>query len=169
MSIPKYAKLENERRFLVRPTALAGLALADPRLIEDLYLDDTRLRLRRITSDAGQAFKLCKKYESADPTSGPVVNIYLTKAEHTVLAALPGRWIIKRRHGLTEQGCAFGVNVFEGALTGLVLAEVEAESLSALAAIRTPDWAQRDVTAEPFFTGGCLASASAEALRRALG
>ena len=97
MGIPKYAKLENERRFLIKDGP--DLSAAPGRLIEDLYLDDGRLRLRAITEiDGAHQFMLCKKYQSDDPASGPVVNIYLSAAEHAVLARLPGRPLRKRRH-----------------------------------------------------------------------
>jgi hypothetical protein len=123
--IPKYALLENERRFLVlQPPGLAGTR---PRLIEDLYLDDGRLRLRRISHADGAAteYKLCKKYGSADSASGPIVNIYLSAEEHAALAVLPGKPLRKRRHTV-EHG--------------------------------------REVTDDPFFSGGCLATLTAEAL-----
>src|SRR5580692_4953592 len=127
MTIPKYAKLENERRFLV--TAPPNLSGTRVRLIEDSYLDCGRLRLRRITHFDGNPaeFKLCKKYASSDPVSGPIVNIYLTAEEHMALTALPGRPIRKRRHQVPHAGRLFGVDVFEGALAGLILCEAEAD------------------------------------------
>src|SRR5580693_6584865 len=98
MQTPKYALLENERRFLV--TKVPDLTGAHVRLIEDLYLQGGRLRLRKVTHFDGAAneFKLCKKYGSPDPVSGPIVNIYLTAVEHASLADLPGRPLRKRRH-----------------------------------------------------------------------
>src|SRR5579859_5944302 len=150
MNIPKYAKLENERRFWVpEPPDLTG---ARVRRIEDLYLDDSRLRLRAITPLDGAAlqFKFCKKYGSDDPASGPIVNIYLTIEEHRLLSALPGKRLVKRRHTVTHNERLFSVDVFEGALAGLVLCEAEAESAEAIRALVFPPWATRDVTDEPF-------------------
>ena len=167
MEIPKYARLENERRFLARYRPdLSG----DPgRLIEDLYLEAGRLRLRAITHpDGGREFKFCKKYPSDDPASGPIVNIYLTAEEYGALAALPGHRLRKRRHGVAWGGRTFGVDVFEDALAGLVLSEAEAESAEAIRALVVPPWAGREVTADPFFTGAALARIDAEALRRRL-
>jgi len=161
MTIPKYAKLENERRFWVaEPPDLAG---APVRLIEDLYLTDSRLRLRAITAlDGGTPeFKLCKKYGSDDPASGPIVNIYLSAAEHAMLSALPGRALRKRRHSVAHAGRAFSLDVFEGPLTGLVLCEAEADSAEAIRALAFPPWAVREVTEDPFFTGASLARMTA--------
>lgn len=42
----------------------------------------------------------------------------------------------------------------------MVLAEIETETLAALALVPTPAWVLRDVTAEAFFSGGRLASVS---------
>jgi len=166
--IPKYAVLENERRFLVTsPPALDG---ARVRLIRDLYLDGGRLRLRRIDHADGQAseFKLCKKYGSADPASGPIVNIYLTPEEHAVFAALPGRPIVKRRHTLEHGGRGFSLDVFEGPLAGLMLCEAEAATPDAIRALDFPPWAAREVTDDPFFTGGALAGTTAAELKARL-
>jgi len=168
MNIPKYARLENERRFWV--AAPPDLSATPVRLIEDLYLDDSRLRLRAITHAGGAApeFKLCKKYGSDDPASGPIVNIYLTADEHAMLASLPGHALRKRRHTLAHDGRAFSLDVFEGPLAGLVLSEAEAQSARAIGALVFPPWATREVTADPFFTGAELARATAAELKSRL-
>lgn len=164
-AIPKYALLENERRFLVRePPELAGVRA---RLIEDLYLDAGRLRLRRVSHFDGSPpeHKLCKKYGSADPASGPIVNIYLTADEHAALAAaLPGRPLRKRRYTVRHADRAFSVDVFEGALAGLVMCEAEAPTPTAIRALGFPPWAAPEVTGDPFFSGGHLCGVTPDAL-----
>ena len=170
MTLPKYAKLENERRFLVDAARLPDLAGLPFRRIEDRYLIGTRLRLRSMTDSATGAreLKFCKKYPGDDPVSGPITNLYLGEAEHAVLAALPARVISKRRHRLDHDGRPFGVDVFEGELVGLVLCEAEAESREAILALTFPPWAAREVTADPFFTGGNLSTITAGELARRL-
>ena len=168
MDVPKYAKLENERRFLVlNPPDLSG---AFCRLIEDLYVMGSRLRLRAITRPAGAPaeFKFCKKYGSDDPMSGPIVNMYLSADEHALLAALPGRRLRKRRYTVAHGGRNFSVDVFEGPLQGLVQCEAEAESPEAIRAVVFPPWATREVTDDAFFTGANLAGVSAVELRARL-
>ena len=160
---PKYALLENERRFRVDPALapdLAGLAF---RRIEDRYLEGARLRLRAMTDRVTgvRELKLCKKYGGDDPVSAPIVNIYLTEAEYAALAVLPARTIIKRRYRLAHGGRTFGVDVFEGALAGLVLCEAEAESRAAVMALAFPTWVGCEVTDDPFFTGGALSGITA--------
>ncbi|MBA2518715.1 MAG: hypothetical protein H0V24_03535 [Chloroflexia bacterium] len=78
MTLPKYAILEQERRFLLDPDALPPLPGPEGWLIEDLSVRSSRLRLRAMTAFDGSApvFKLCKKYPRDDPRGGPIVNIY---------------------------------------------------------------------------------------------
>jgi len=167
MQIPKYAELENERRFLV--AGGPDLSTAPFRLIEDLYLINSRLRLRAVTHpDGAREFKLCKKYGSPDPASGPITNIYLTAGEHAILSGLPGRPLRKRRYRTEWGGKTFGIDVFEGPLAGLVLCEKEADSAEAIRAVEFPPWASQEVTTDPFFTGGNLAQINAAELKSRL-
>lgn len=125
------------------------------RLIEDRYLPGTNLRLRKVTApETPPIFKLGKKYLGAGLSSRPMTNIYLDAAEHATLAALPAAILVKRRH---DVGNGFAIDVFEGALTGLVLAEVSADDDAALAAVAVPAWCVAEVTDDPTYAGGTLA------------
>lgn len=165
MDDPKYALYEHERRFLVRAGDCPELPRRG-RLIEDLYLDAGSLRLRMVTDETTgeREFKFCKKYPSADPVSGPIVNIYLTELEHEALARLPGAWLRKRRRRVE----GFSVDQFQGPLEGLLLCEAEAASREAVLALAFPAWAREEVTEDPFFTGGNLCRVSAAELRARL-
>ena len=110
-------------------------------------------------------FKLCKKYPRHDPLSGPIVNIYLSAAEYELLAELPGSWLRKRRHHLLDPASPWRVDLFEGALAGLVVSEVEQTDLDALRAMAAPTWAVREITADPFFAGDNLAALDSDALK----
>lgn len=163
VEVPKYARLENERRFLVRHAPdLAGLGY---RLIEDLYLEG-RLRLRRITSSATGAVehKLCKKYGGDDPVSAPITNLYLSAEEYAALAGLPGRAVRKRRYSVDD----VSLDVFEGQLAGLMLCEAEDATRDAAVARVFPGWVDREVTADSRFTGGVLAGLTAADVRTLL-
>ena len=159
MDIPKYAKAEAERRFLVTDMPPDLLRSARCTLIEDLYLDGGRLRLRKTIDPLSgvTGYKLGKKYPSPDPDLRPVVSVYLDDAEYRVLAALPGNTLAKRRYRPDMEDLHIAVDVFEGPLAGLVLAEIEAATADQLRASVAPDWAAREVTADPFFQGGNLA------------
>lgn len=153
MSGPKYSLIERERRFLVDAATMP--ALDRGRLVEDRYLPGTGLRLRRVTAP-GEApvFKLGKKYPGPGLSTRPMTNIYLDAAEYDAFAALPAATLIKRRHDVAG---GFIIDVFEGALAGLVMAEVSAVDDETLAAVEIPTWCGREVTNDAAFAGGTLA------------
>jgi CYTH domain-containing protein len=169
VTIPKYSHIEHERRFLVT-AAQSSLCIGDHSLIRDCYINDTRMRLRSVTpSKAGPpVFKLCKKYGHVSDTAEPIVNIYLTDAEYHALVGLPGKMIEKRRYHRDVAGVRYAIDAFDGALSGLILIEVEAADAATLAALVPPPWASREVTGDPWFRGGHLATVTAEILHRQL-
>ena len=155
VTLSKYAHWVAERRFLVDPKALQALDLGHARRIEDLYIDGGRLRLRAITDLATgeKSFKLAKKYAPDNPLIGPMTNLYLNADEYAVLNVLPGQRLSKRRHKVG----GFTIDVFEGALEGLVTAECEATNRMAAMRFDVPAWCKREVTSEPAYTGWQLA------------
>ncbi|MGL4541220.1 MAG: hypothetical protein ACRCUI_01765 [Polymorphobacter sp.] len=154
MERPKYARFEHERRFLVDSVRCPKLEPATARRIEDLYVEATRLRLRCMTAaDAAPVYKLCRKYGSDDAVSEPITNLYLSAGEYRLLNQLAGHRIAKWRYRTGD----LLVDVFEGALAGLVIAEFEAESREAVMALSPPAWTMREVTDDPAFSGAELA------------
>ena len=157
----KYARIERERRFLLA-TLPAGL---DPgrgyERLSDLYLEGTRLRLREVSAPDGRVVERKLNQKLPDPEGAPerrvITSLYLEAADYALLAGLPGQRLAKRRHRHACDGHTFGIDVFEGPLAGLVLAEVEAASDAELAALPVPPFAHCEVTAERLFTGGALA------------
>lgn len=171
-ALEKYAqRVEYERRFLVEPRPVRGpeprsdwrAQVTGPiRRIEDRYLSGGRLRLRRVTElDSGRVqLKLTKKDASDVPHRHLFATILLEQGEFDALWTLPGHPLSKLRHRVDESGARFGVDVFQGPLSGLVLAEVEADSEETLAAICVPSFALGEVTRDPFFAGGMLCRTS---------
>ena len=153
----KYARREAERRFLLaaEPEGLPAGAV-----ITDRYLDGTWLRIRHVVGpDGSVAMKLGQKLRTdpGDPSTVWLTNIYLSAVEYGLLAVLPGGEVRKvRRHWETPAG-RFSVDVFEGALAGLVLAEVECGDAGDLAGVAPPPGAVADVTYDDRFSGGRLA------------
>jgi CYTH domain-containing protein len=161
----KYTKFERERRFLVARAALPPLGEAFAR-IEDLYLTGTRVRLRRMTEqpEGRVLHKLTQKLEGEDPRLRRITTLYLGAAEYDRFDALPGARLAKRRHRAASGGLDWGVDVFEGALAGLVLAEREFASEAELLAAAVPAFAACEVTDDVAFSGGALAHARPEAV-----
>ena len=155
----KYPRIEYERRFLVSPRARwESFVESYSKTFEDNYLRNTRLRIRLLTdSDTGRRLvKLTKKIESASPYLTTISRILLSPGEHELLEGLEGDRLRKVRYYHHHLGRVFSVDVFEGELEGLVLCEAEAEDLAGLMLITPPAYAEREVTEDPFFTGGNL-------------
>jgi CYTH domain-containing protein len=172
MKVPKYARVEYERRFLVDPS-FDWQRTAKPfsKLFEDRYLDCGRLRVRRLEdSDTGLvAFKLTKKFESDSMFAQPVASVWLSVAECEALRSLPGRDLSKRRYYDECGGLVFSIDVFQGKLEGLVLCETESESMDELRAARFPEYARWEVTEDRFFTGGSLCRTEWSEVESAIG
>jgi CYTH domain-containing protein len=148
----KYSSIERERRWLCRGVP-PGLAEHGSR-IDDLYFEGTRMRLRamRALDGSAVAYKLTKKVDiSADRRR--ITTIYLSEAEHALMGGLPGARVSKLR----RRAGGVSIDVFEGPLAGLVLAEVEFASDEAMAAFPHPDFVEREVTADDRYTGARLA------------
>jgi len=156
----KYARIERERRFLVQQ--LPDDLSADYQHILDRYIPGTRLRLRRIESPAGEtlALKLTQKYLAAEQAAPHTIitNLYLNAAEYALLNVLDGLPLAKRRYTHPYSGYRYAIDVFEGQLLGLILCEIEADSDEGLTAAPIPTFAIKEVTDDPFFIGGCLAT-----------
>jgi CYTH domain-containing protein len=141
----RYAHLEREQRWLVAavPDGVAG-----PVEIYDRYIIGTRLRLRR----AGDLYKLGQKVP-ASPDSVTLTNIYLSRDEYAVFAALPARELRKRRWHLDWHGRTLAIDEFTD--RELILAEVELSAHDDY--LPLPPFAERDVTGDETYTGGALA------------
>lgn len=167
----KYARIERERRFLLGEPP-EGLVARPYTLITDHYLPNTRLRLRRMTNEVGEviALKLTQKFgETAVPTQHTTItNIYLNETEYQRLAQLGGDLLTKRRYRHASSEHTFSIDVFDGPLNGLILAEIEAQTDEHLQSIQLPDWAVAEVTNSAFFTGGNLAVVTCGQLRAEL-
>lgn len=165
----KYAVREVERRFLLARTPDG---LPPGRLIEDTYLPGTRLRLRQVTEPDGTVVrKLGQKVREDGSTSLWHTSLYLDDREWAELWR-PGATLRKRRHLVGRLEVA--VDVFEGGLEGLVLAEVDRgehddePALPARLAGLGLD-VVREVTGEEGWTGGALASSGRPDARPAAG
>ncbi len=159
-----YARVEWERRFLVgRFPSETGITRV--RRIADRYIEATSLRLRQmIDRDGGEVFKLTQKLPEQSPGArqGLITNIYLSRDEFEVLAQLPAKILSKTRHSVPP----FGIDVFEDAMQGLILAEAEFDSADEAAALVVPSFVSHEVTDDVRFTGGSLVAATRDDLEQ---
>lgn len=154
----KYARVEWERRFLLNGFP-EGVTITRVRRIKDLYIEGTSLRLRKASVGPGKVeFKLTQKLRehSAGALQGLITTVYLSSEEFDVLANLPGRSLTKTRYSVPP----FGIDVFEGELRGLVLAEAEFSSDEEAASLHLPAFVGNEVSNDIRFTGGNIVKAS---------
>jgi CYTH domain-containing protein len=155
----KYSRIEYERRFLVSlDFDWQTLVAPYSKTFEDKYLENSRLRLRKLTdSDSDRIIiKLTKKFESDSPYYQKLNRILLSAEEYQLFNSLKGYQIKKTRYYHHDNDVVYSIDVFEGELKGLVLCEIEADGLEELISAAPPVYARREVTADPFFTGGNL-------------
>ena len=170
--IRKYARVERERRFLLRGLP-EDLKSSDPHLqIFDNYVTGTRLRLRKVRDPHARewTFKLTQKFAPAPPDLSRtlITNLYLTQYEYEVLSVFEGNEIRKNRYPYEHDGRRYAVDVFLGDLLGLVLAETEFETDEEMDAFGLPPFAVLDVTHDETFTGARLVELTADDLRAEL-
>ncbi len=153
INVPKYSHPEIERRWLVDLSAV-DLGRTPFREIDDLYISESRLRLRRISGSDEVVFKLGKKYGKRTLLSEPITNLYLTESEYRRFADLPGRRARKRRYSL-PQGV---LDVYLAPNRDLAILEVEFPNEEAASTFEPPSFATREITNELPFSGASLAA-----------
>lgn len=157
----KYARIERERRYLLRDLP-EGMTRVDPHLqITDNYMTGSRLRLRKVREPRTNKWtvKLTQKFapDPNDLSRTAITNTYLNALEAETLSALfNSNEIRKNRYKFEFEGRKFAVDMFLGDLFGLVLAEVSFETDEELDQFTKPPFALADVTNEEMFTGGRL-------------
>jgi len=170
--IGKYACLETERRYLLKNTPDDLLENTNGWLITDRYFPNTRLRLRHMKSISGNEliYKLTQKYrsETQNAYETTITNLYLTEEEYNHFESLGGKIIKKKRYPYSVQNHNFSIDVFEGRHQGLILAEMEFEGQTELGEFALPLFALKEVTDDPFFTGGNLVTMTEEEFRQGL-
>jgi CYTH domain-containing protein len=167
-----YARVERERRFLLKDLP-EGLTRADPHLqITDNYITGTRLRVRKVRDPRTNKWivKFTQKFApNPDDLSRTIItNTYLNPLEADTLSVFNTNEIRKNRYYFDFEGRRFSVDMFLGDLFGLVLAEVGFETDEELDNFRTPPFAIADVTNVPLFTGGSLCELTFQQVREAI-
>src|SRR5918999_5309790 len=166
----RYARIERERRYLLRDLP-EGLNRADPHLqITDNYMTGSRLRLRKVRDPRTNKWtvKFTQKFApNPDDLSRTIItNTYLNALEAETFAMFDANEIRKNRYKFVFDGREFSVDMFLGDLFGLVLAEVGFETDDELDNFPKPAFAIADVTNHELFTGGRLSQLSFEDIRR---
>jgi len=169
---PKYERVERERRFLLRELPPGFDITADHAQITDNYITGTRLRLRKLrrVSSNEWTLKLTQKHTPAPPDFSRtlITSIYLNEYEYETLSVFEGNELRKNRYYFEHEGREYSVDVFLGALRGLILAETDFDTDEELDAFAPPTFAFLDVTRDEMFTGARLVELTAADIRAEL-
>jgi CYTH domain-containing protein len=160
----KYARVERERRYLLKDLP-EGISRADHHLqITDNYITGTRLRLRKVRDPQTNKWvvKFTQKFapDTNDLSRTTITNTYLNPVEADTLAIFEANEIRKNRYHFEFEGRQFSVDMFLGDLFGLLLAEVSFDNDDELENFSPPPFALADVTNNELFTGGRLSQLS---------
>ena len=171
-SFSKDARVERERRFLLRELP-PELTRASPHLqITDNFITNTRLRLRQIREPLTRerVWMLTQKFPLAPPdlSSSSVTDLYLTEYEYEVLAVFEGNEIRKNRYPYEHEGRSYAIDIYLGALWGLILAKTGFETDDELNNFSLPPFAVLDVSNDEMFTGARLVNLTADNIRAEL-
>ena len=146
--------IEIERKFCVQEmpnlTARSGVAIAQGYLAVDAA--GTEIRVRR---KGGQYYQTVKTGMGIKRIE---VEMALTRAQFDILWPLTaGKRIKKVRYELIEEKWTIELDVYRGRLKGLVIAEVEFESVAESARFVPPPWFGREVTDDARYKNANLA------------
>lgn len=126
--------------------------------ILDVYIpasaEHALLRLRK----RGEIYEITKKVLASGTDSSHQIEytIPLSEVEFDALRTVEGKKVRKIRHYYCEDGITYEIDVFQDALTGLVLVDVEFTSNETKNTFIPPLWFGSDVTQEKFVAGGVL-------------
>jgi adenylate cyclase len=149
--------MEVERKFLVgQPPKLEGTESDE---IEQGYLaigSDGEVRLRR------KGDRLLLTAKRGEGLSRDEAELELDRDAFERLWPLTeGRRLHKRRHVIPTGELTIELDVYEGDLEGLVVAEIEFPSEDDARAFQPPDWLGDDVTGDPRYLNETLAAEGA--------
>lgn len=136
-----------------------NLASSPHKKIVDIYIPiiegHPKTRIRR----SGEKFEITKKQPLVENDSSHQIEdtIALTKKEYEALIQIPGKRVSKVRYYLNREGINYEIDIFNEGLYGLVLVDVEFNTIAEKNAFQKPDFCLVDVTQEEFVAGGLLA------------
>ncbi|NJM33859.1 MAG: CYTH domain-containing protein [Rhodomicrobium sp.] len=146
--------IEIERRFLVKSSAWQRSA-SPPHRIKQAYLtinDAVSVRVRLV--DGGNAFLTIKS--AASGIERAEFDYPIPRADAGQLIAFrTGALIEKLRYGLAMDRARWEIDVFEGELAGLVIAEIELDSKDRH--IDRPHWLGEEITEDSRYANASLA------------
>lgn len=146
--------VELEKTYLAKYIP-SGLEVCRSKEIIDIYIPGSSshptLRLRKIADN----FEMTKKepVDENDPAYQIEQTIVLTETEFNEIAKLDGKKLHKIRYLYPCNGGTAEVDVFQGALSGLVVVDFEFDGRAEMDSFKMPDFCLADVTEDLFIAG----------------
>ena len=149
------SSIEIERKYLISELP-ADLGRYPHNAIRQGYLamdpDGTEVRLRQKGDQFLQTIKRGGGVQRLE------IEIEITAAQFEALWPITGgKRVEKVRYHIAYEGHLIELDVYEGALSGLLTAEVEFDTLEASAAFQSPAWFGREITEEKAYKNKNLA------------
>ena len=148
--------IEIERKFLVKASDYEKEVHRKTKIVQGYLTKDPKRTVRvRIREDQG--FLTIKGMSSEDGLSRFEweKEIPLNEAKELITLCLP-TIIEKTRYEVTYKGVLFEVDEFEGALSGLILVEVELNSTKDI--FEKPNWVGKEVTGDKKYYNSYLSN-----------
>lgn len=144
---------EIEYKFLVDKPKWESLEKPEPKLIIQSYLQNKVERTVRVRVKGDKGYLTIKGATSGVTRAEFEYEIPVSEVED-IIATFQLPHIRKKRYEIKVDQHIWEVDVFEGALDGLVLAEVEVSEEGE--AFTTPDWVTKDVSTNPDYFNAVL-------------
>lgn len=144
---------EIEYKFLVDKAKWLQVEKPEPELIVQGFLSNSEDLVIRIRIKGDKGFLTIKGKTTGITRTEYEYSIPLNEAQE-MLEGFIDKKIMKKRYTLKHSGKAWEVDVFEGKLSGLILAELEVESESE--SFEKPDWVTEDVSRNPNYYNAVL-------------
>lgn len=156
----KTAPIELHRLFLIERLPEPLTPASSHIQIFDNYLENTRLRVRRIRDPYSNAWTrmLQQRFTTGegDATVTRQIEIHLNEVEYALFERFPTREIRKNRYFHEFDGISFVFDVYLGALWGLHTAKIEFPERETMENFNPPPCAVLEVTENAFFSGAHL-------------
>lgn len=160
--------IELELRYLAKYLP-EGLRNCPKKEIIDIYIpgsfDHPKIRIRK----NGDSYAITKKAPTPDdPPHMTEQTIDITKEEFDELSKFPGKKASKVRYHYQHKGHLAEFDIFQEALTGLVIIDFEFENREEEARFSAPDFCLADIT-KGQFAGGAICGKSYDDIQETLG
>jgi adenylate cyclase len=158
--------LEIERKFLVADECWRDACVGSDRLVDGL-LATSKGRKVRVRINGPEATVCIKSRKSARVRDEFEYAIPLADARQLLENDCGGDVVAKTRHYVPYAGFTWEVDVYEGSLAGIVIAEIELPSEEAQPPL--PPWIGREVTDDARFRKSAFRNGRLTRAKRALG